>query len=107
MKCHDVIEKRRKRKQDQELTNHDEANENMENGVTNHGRKVVKEKVRCDPDEVRDNLRRNLIEKIDQVNEEREILKEIMNKKAEEMENEMENLNRWFNEEKRKLESRY
>jgi len=108
MKFHDVIEKRRKRKKDQELAKHDGKKAKMEEEaeVRNHDKKV-KEKVRCDPNEVRDNLRKHLIDKIDQVNEEREILKQTMNKKSEKMENEMEYLNRCFNEEKRKLELRY
>merc|ERR1719186_1889290 len=108
MKCQDMIEKRRKRKQNQELVKHDGKKAKMEKEaeVTNHDKRA-EEKVRGDPNEVRDNLRKHLIDKIDQVNEEREILKQTMNKKSEKMKNEMEYLNRCFNEEKRKLELRY
>merc|ERR1719186_2064250 len=90
--CYEVIQEgRRKRKVEQELATHDGTKKRrMEQEAGKHDDK--REKLRCDPDEVRDNIRKDLIGKIDQVNEEKEVIKQTMNRNAEMMERELKKL---------------
>merc|ERR1719186_15339 len=115
--CYEVIQEgRRKRKVEQEFTTHDgtkkrNMDQQLENDDGTKKRRMEQEagkhndkseKLRCDPDEVRDNIRKDLIGKIDQVNEEKEVIKQTMNRNAEMMERELKKL-----KEKQDLEVAY
>lgn len=78
----------------------------------------IKEEVRYDPDEIRANIRKHLIEKIDLVNEKREVIKKTLNRNSEKMKKEMrelkekqdletKNLDRKLDEDKIEIEKKY